>query len=276
VLFIYADTPEQIAATFILTTATLLHFIHIKPFVDPGLDATQMMSLGTQTVTLFYALMKKVQEMKNQLNELGTEDSVMTFIIVLLNMMLLSVPLYKAVQAKKDEIIGYYNLFMEKTGLRKEEEKVYRAGYDDDNPSRKGGLIGAAGTFQAEEVEEDSLRSYSGGPGIFGPSSGGSRSDMIVHGLPQQLSITSADQDKHLHGVAEDVGPTIDATDVDFAIGASNEAESDFALDSASAQNQVGREISLAPSGSPRFIAPSLAGSRTVVANPPKTEPQSF
>jgi len=194
VLFIYADTPEQIAATFILTTATLLHFIHIKPFVDPGLDATQMMSLGTQTVTLFYALMKKVQEMKNQLNELGTEDSVMTFIIVLLNMMLLSVPLYKAVQAKKDEIIGYYNLFMEKTGLRKEEEKVYRAGYDDDNPSRKGGLIGAAGTFQAEEVEEDSLRSYSGGPGIFGPSSGGSRSDMIVHGLPQQLSITSADQ----------------------------------------------------------------------------------
>mmetsp|Transcript_4261 Transcript_4261/g.6708 ORF Transcript_4261/g.6708 Transcript_4261/m.6708 type:complete len:222 (-) Transcript_4261:253-918(-) len=220
-----------------------------------------MMSLGTQTVTLFYALMKKVQEMKNQLNELGTEDSVMTFIIVLLNMMLLSVPLYKAVQAKKDEIIGYYNLFMEKTGLRKEEEKVYRAGYDDDNPSRKGGLIGAAGTFQAGEVEEHSSRSYSGGPGIFGPTSGGTRSDTIVHGLPQQLSITSADQDKHLDGVAQDVGPTIDATDVNFALGASNDSEN---LNSATEQNQVGLEITLAPNGLPRSIAPSSGGNRTV------------
>eukprot|EP00286_Rhodomonas_abbreviata_P021509 CAMPEP_0181296088 /NCGR_PEP_ID=MMETSP1101-20121128/4505_1 /TAXON_ID=46948 /ORGANISM="Rhodomonas abbreviata, Strain Caron Lab Isolate" /LENGTH=418 /DNA_ID=CAMNT_0023400905 /DNA_START=60 /DNA_END=1317 /DNA_ORIENTATION=- len=95
VVYIYPDSPEQLACGFIVSIVFFILLLKTGPFVSPHIDVMQAVSLMTQAVTLFYGLMVSVQRLQNELKGEASGDTsvAMLALLILLHALIFLLPI---------------------------------------------------------------------------------------------------------------------------------------------------------------------------------------
>lgn len=97
IIFMWPDSPEQIAAAMMVTVAALFYFMSLRPYTSKAVDNMQSISLLTQAATLFYGLMLNIQRAsaRQDRGRPDSETSVFAVVILILNYIIIVVPVFK-------------------------------------------------------------------------------------------------------------------------------------------------------------------------------------
>lgn len=91
-VFVYPDTPEQIACGFVVTAFFFILYGKMNPFRQHGVNQMQNISMLTQAVTLFYGLMDGMSRLREGQSG-GTDNNAMVFLLCFLHGLVFVLPL---------------------------------------------------------------------------------------------------------------------------------------------------------------------------------------
>eukprot|EP00286_Rhodomonas_abbreviata_P008626 CAMPEP_0181331672 /NCGR_PEP_ID=MMETSP1101-20121128/24640_1 /TAXON_ID=46948 /ORGANISM="Rhodomonas abbreviata, Strain Caron Lab Isolate" /LENGTH=744 /DNA_ID=CAMNT_0023441175 /DNA_START=126 /DNA_END=2361 /DNA_ORIENTATION=- len=107
ILFMWPDSPQQIATGIIVSGAFLLYFIFTQPYTSPLLNQAQILAFISQVATLFYGLVQSIARLQG---EVGQEsDAALGIILLLLNVFIFVFPLVAALYLRREVLLRLLN-----------------------------------------------------------------------------------------------------------------------------------------------------------------------